>query len=107
MRSGFNFNNTTLLNAVNQTLTSFNAIAVPDTINKRFFIYEKTTPDSFTLNNEVVSSYRQSTNLSIEYGKYLRGVSQNISTEELVTVMRALGADNITASSATPTGFNE
>jgi hypothetical protein len=107
LRSGFNFNNTNLLNSIIQTLAAFNAIAIPDTLEKRFFIYEKTTPDTFTLNNQIVSSYRQQTNLSIEYGKYLRGVSQNISTEELVTVMRALGADNITASSATPTGFNE
>lgn len=88
-------------------LQSFNAIAITDTINKYFYIYEKETPDSFTLNGEVVSSYRQPTNLSIEYGKYLRGVTQDISTDELVTVMRGIGADNITAASASPTGYNE
>lgn len=62
---------------------------------------------SFEINDEVVSSYRQPSNLSIEYGKYLRGVNQTISTEELVTVMRGIGADNITADNATPTGYNE
>jgi hypothetical protein len=107
LRAGFNFNNTTLLNAINQVLQSFNAIAIPDTINKYFYIYEKETPDSFVLNSNTVSSYRQSTNLSIEYGKYLRGVQQDISTEELVTVIRGLGFDNITAASASPTGYNE
>lgn len=45
--------------------------------------------------------------MSIEYGKYLQDVSQSISTEEIVTVIRGLGEDNITAASATPTGYNE
>ena len=107
LRSGFNFNNTTLFNAINEVLKSFDAVAVSDTINKRFYIYQKDTPGSFEINDEVVSRYRQQTNLSIEYGKYLRGVSQTISTEEVVTVMRGIGADNLTAASATPTGYNE
>jgi hypothetical protein len=55
----------------------------------------------------VVSSYRQKSGLSIEYGKYLQDISQSISTEEIVTVIRGLGQDNITASPATPTGYNE
>lgn len=55
----------------------------------------------------MVSAYRQTTGLSIEYGKYLESVSQTISTEEIVTVIRGLGEDNITAASATPTGYNE
>lgn len=88
-------------------MQSFDAITIADTINKYFYIYEKETPDSFTLNGDVVSAYRQPTNLSIEYGKYLRGVTQDISTEELVTVMRGIGFNNITAASASPTGYNE
>lgn len=107
LRSGFNFNNTTVLGAKNQILGSFGAVSIVDTINKYFYVYEKETPGSFVVNDVVVSSYRQPTNLSIEYGKYLKGVQQSISTEELVTVMRGLGANNINAASATPTGYNE
>lgn len=92
---------------MNETLKSYEAIAVPDTINKRFYIYQKDNPDTFSEGGEIVSSYKQPTGLSIEYGKYLRTASQSISTEDLITVIRGLGADNITAASASPTGYNE
>jgi hypothetical protein len=107
LRSGFAFNNATLLSALNEALKAFDAIAIPDTIKKRLYIYEKNTPDTFTENGEIVSSYRQPTGLSIEYGKYLKDIQQNISTEDIVTVIRGVGRDNLTAASATPTGFNE
>jgi len=107
LRSGFAFNNATLLTAINETLKAFDAIAVPDTINKRFYIYQKDSPDTFVQNNIVVSSYRQPTGLSIEYGKYLRDVQQTISSESIVTIIRGIGKDNLTADSATPTGYNE
>lgn len=107
LRSGFKFNNTTVFIALNEVLKSFDAIAIPDTINKTFYIYNKNQPDSFVNNNVVVSSYRQPTGLSIEYGKYLQNVQESISTEDIVTIIRGLGANNITADSATPTGYNE
>jgi hypothetical protein len=107
LRSGFAFNNATLLAALNETLKAFDAIAVPDTINKRFYIYAKDTPDSFSENGTIVSSYRQPTQLSIEYGKYLKDIQQSVSTEDIVTVIRGLGRDNLLPNSATPTGFNE
>jgi hypothetical protein len=106
-RSGFNFNNTNLFAAINETLKAFNAIALTDTINKVFYVYDKDTAGQITQNNVVVSRYRQETGLSIEYGKYLKDVSQSISSENIVTIIRGLGADNITAATATPTGYNE
>jgi hypothetical protein len=111
LRSGFNFNNTNLFAAINETLEAFNAIAIPDTINKIFYIYDKDTAGVIVQPNTtppvVLSRYKQDTGLSLEYGKYLRGVSQSISSDDIVTVIRGLGEDNITAASATPTGFNE
>lgn len=107
MRSNFDFNNTNLFAAINNTLQSYEAIAIPDTINKRLYIYKKDTPGTFTDGGLTVSKYRQSTGLSLEYGKYLRGVTQTISTEEIVTIMRGIGNNNITAASASPTGYNE
>jgi hypothetical protein len=96
-----------LLSAINETLKAFDAIAMPDTINKHFYIYQKDSPDTFIQNNVVVSAYRQPTGLSIEYGKYLRDVQQTISSESIVTIIRGIGKDNLTADSATPTGYNE
>ena len=107
LRSDFKFNNTNLFAALNDALKSYEAIAVPDTINKKFYIYKKDTSGTFSEGGAVVSSYRQPTGLSIEYGKYLRTAAQSISTEDLITVIRGLGLDNITASSASPTGYNE
>jgi hypothetical protein len=115
LRSNFAFNNTTLLAAIEQTLKTYDVIAMPDTINKRFYIYDKLTPNTVTqtvtengqTKQVVVSSYRQDTGLSFEYGKFLRSVSQTMSAKDVVTVIRGIGLDNITADSASPTGFNE
>lgn len=110
VRSGFNFNNTNLFAAINESLKSFNAIAIPDTINKVFYIFDKDTAGVITDGGNpavVLASYKQDTGLSIEYGKYLKDISQSISSENIVTIIRGLGADNITAASATPTGYNE
>lgn len=110
LRSGFNFDNTNLYAAVNETLKAYNAIAIPDTINKIFYVFNKDIGGVIVdteNNNQVLAKYKQETGLSIEYGKYLKDVAQSISSEDVVTVMRGLGADNITAASATPTGYNE
>lgn len=95
------------MTALDTALKSYEAVAIPDTINKRLYIYKKDTPGSFTDGGVVVSRYRQNTGLSIEYGKYLRTASQSISSEDIVTVMRGIGANNITTASASPTGYNE
>jgi hypothetical protein len=80
-----------------------------------FYIYDKLTADSVTQmiteggeNKEItLSSYRQDTGLSFEYGKFLRSITQDINAKDIVTVIRALGTDNITAASASVTGYNE
>lgn len=90
-------------------------IALPDTINKMFYIYDKTSSNSVVetvteggQSKQVVkSSYRQDTGLSFEYGKFLKSINQTISAKDIVTVMRGLGLDNITAESASVTGYNE
>ena len=115
MRSNFAFNNTNLLSAIEQTLKTYDAIALPDTINKVFYIYDKLTPNTVTqtvtengqTKEVLVSSYRQDTGLSFEYGKFLRSVSQDINAKDIVTVMRGLGTDNITAAPSSLTGYNE
>lgn len=115
LRSNLAFNNTTLLAAINDTLKTYDAIALPDTINKRFYIYDKLTPDTVTqtvtengqTKEILLSSYRQDTGLSFEYGKFLKSISQTINAKDIVTVMRGIGTDNVTAASASVTGFNE
>ena len=115
LRSNFAFNNTNLLSAIDQTLKTYDAIALPDTINKMFYIYDKLTPNVVTqtvteggqTNQLTVSSYRQNTGLSFEYGKFLKSVNQNINAKDIVTVMRGLGTDNITAAPSSVTGYNE
>lgn len=115
LRSNLAFNNTNLLVAIDQTLKTYDAIALPDTINKIFYIYDKSTPSAVTqtitegeVTKEIVlSSYRQDTGLSFEYGKFLKSVSQEINAKDIVTVIRGLGANNITSAPSSVTGYNE
>jgi hypothetical protein len=110
VRSGFKFNNTTQYAALTQTALAFDAVMLYDTINKEIHFYDREVPGTMTVAGDGVaadSGYKQTTGLRIEYGKYLKTISQDINSADIVTVMRGIGYNNLSPANVTPTGYNE
>jgi len=103
LRSGFEFNNTNLLDAIRLLAQTFDAIVIPDTFTKKLYFFKKNETGKQIDNIQYGVDY----GLTIEQGKYLKTASSSIQTNEIVTVMRGIGSNNITMTGITPSGENE
>jgi hypothetical protein len=90
-RSNIDFNNITTYQAIKDVASSFDAIAVFDSINKTV---------SFYAENE----YGTNNGLIIKYATYLKSINKEIDGSKIITSARALGKDNINVTLLNPTG---
>ena len=90
-RSGFQFNNVNLGEAINTILEAFDATPRYDRINNIIYIYKS-------------QDYGEDKDFTIGYGKYLTDISRDENATQISTRIYGLGKDNIGISYANITG---
>lgn len=92
----FDFNNTTVLDAVVQVADTFGGVLVWDTVNEKLSLKD---PETIGKNK----------GLRIKVGKYLKSLSYEEDADSIVTMLIPRGADGLTIHSVNPlgTGFIE
>ena len=92
-RSNIDIRGTQGLNALRDLQYTYDAVVVFDTVNKKVKYYK-------------IDSLGEDLGWTIEYGKYLKSISKEERVEDIVTRMRAVGANDIGIEGETYIGQN-
>lgn len=89
----FDVNSKTLLDFIFEVAETFNALILWDTLGKKIHLYK---PEDFG----------QRRGFKLRYGHYLKSLDKEVSSDEMVTRLKAFGKDDMTFSSINATGQN-
>lgn len=89
------FNNVSLLAALDNISTVFGAIPIYDTINRKVSFYRADNEEYFKYNG-----------LLIDNVNYMNNVKEQKTTDELITRLYGIGANNLTINGVNPTGVS-
>jgi phage minor structural protein len=89
----FNISSKTALDFLFEIADTFKAVIVWNTVNRKVSFYKQ---ENVGLNR----------GLSVSYGKYMKSMSRNVKTDEMVTRLKVFGKDDLSIQRVNPTGAN-